>query len=294
MALPSLRPGQVLVNVRACGLCRTDLYAIEGRIRTWHRRFIPGHEFSGVVTEVGPKVSDIAEGMRVVVNPIIPCGLCPVCEADEAHLCPEFRQMGVDLNGAFCEQVIVSAEQLYPIPDSLSFEEAAFAEPIAAALGVMNAKIELDARGAVMGTSRIARLTWRVLKACGFSQVCLLDNRQAEQLEAPGFDFVVETDMSTEIFNQMVRLIRPGGRIVLKSRQYQSFEITLRQIIPFQPVIHVVNYGPFQSAVDLLTSMELEVSDLIGDRLSFDEFQSAIEHGQLDEQLKTFLIPGSL
>ena len=295
--LRPLDPGEILIDVTALGLCRTDLYAINGEIETATNCFIPGHEFAGIVAKTSSEMyaskNEFEIGDRVVVNPVISCGACIDCESDKSHLCSQAQFMGVDLDGACCGQVIVSAANVFPIPAHLSCAEAAFAEPVAATLAILNANISPKQSGLIVGESRISILAQRVLSACGFANISILSLQKARTLSPSQFDFVIETDATTEVIAEMARLVRPRGTLILKSRQHRPLEIQLLNFIRKEPTISAVNYGPFPLAVQLLAEGKVKVDDLIGQNFPLSEFELAFKAASAYESKKIFLIPGS-
>lgn len=279
---------QVLVEVSDVGLCRTDLYAIDGKIPVYDPFFVPGHEFSGKVVAIGSAVSPKWIGRMVAVNPVVPCWHCEDCENQTSHLCCDTKMMGIDVEGA-CRQVVsVDVRQVYAV-GNLDPKEAVFAEPVAATLGIVNANIETDQQGLILGQGRIAELARRVLSAKGFANLSVLNAIEAKRIAASSFDFVVETGVDTSLFCEMVRLAKPRGVLVLKSRQVTPFEVTIRDLVNKQPVIDVVNYGCFEEAVRLLVSREVEVNDLIGPTFAFREVEEAVARANNDEASKIFL-----
>ena len=263
---------EVAIRVRAVGICRTDLYVMDGTIPA-QRPVIPGHEFAGVVVETGSHVKRLKRGDRVAVNPIIPCGECGFCRADNRADCQHTSMLGVDRDGACCSVAIVPGRAAFLVPDSLSFEEAAFAEPVAACLAVTRSGIERTQVGLIVGENRIARLTERILLAHGFSDVSICAPEGLADVSDCEFDFAIETHATTEVLSQLIRVIRPRGRIVLKSRQYRPVELTLRDLLPKEPVLQAVNYGRFDEAVALLVDRRVDVSDLIGQRFAFSDLR---------------------
>ena len=282
---------EVVVEVRAVGLCRTDLYVISGEIPS-KNHIIPGHEFSGVVIETGCQVSQVTIGQRVVVDPIIPCEACGPCRHGRYHECCDLGFLGLDSDGALAERVAVRACAVTPIPDDLDWTEAAFAEPVAAVLGVLKAGIRPDQVGLIFGDNRIAELVHRVLIIEGFScvQCCTLD--QAREIPTESFDFIVETGLSIESFSEMIRMLRHRGRILLKSRQHVPVPIVLRDVLPKEPIIEAVHYGRFDEAVRLLGDRRLAVDDLIGRVFDIEQWELALNTAKLDEQRKTFVTFG--
>ena len=289
---PVVGKTQVLIEVRAIGLCRTDFYAISGAIKTKPGALIPGHEFSGVVVQTGDDVHDVSVGHHVVVNPVIPCGKCDDCQKDQAHCCAKTNFMGVDLDGACRDHVVVNASACHQVPEHISFEVAAFAEPVAATTSIFKANISSAEKGLLIGDSRIAKLANRVLQAHGFDQIQSASLEEASQLESDQYDFVIEADVSTKVVQEMVRLIRPRGKLVLKSRQHHPIKWVLREMVLKEPTVQMVNYGRFDQAVDLIVSGRVRVDDLVGRKFPMKQFTTALKYASASEKRKTFLIPG--
>ncbi|RLA86228.1 MAG: alcohol dehydrogenase [Deltaproteobacteria bacterium] len=125
LPIPEPGPGEVLVEVLACGICRTELDEIEGR-RKPRLPVIPGHEVVGRVVKLGPGVSRLREGDRVGVGWIYSaCGKCRFCEAGEENLCEEFRGTGCDEDGGYAEYMVVREDFAFPIPSRFGDLEAA-------------------------------------------------------------------------------------------------------------------------------------------------------------------------
>ena len=106
---PPLPAGHVRVAVAASGLCHTDIAVLRGDYGTGALPLIPGHEFTGIVTEAAPDVTDPAPGTRVVIDPNLPCGACRACLRGDGNLCPDLRAYGVTSDGGFAHQAIVAA-----------------------------------------------------------------------------------------------------------------------------------------------------------------------------------------
>lgn len=288
LPLSPMTARDVLIQVRAVGICRTDLYAVSGEIPTRQRSFVPGHEFAGVVATVGNAVTNVAVGMPVAVNPLRSCERCRDCQHGRFHECVSAELMGVDFDGACADYVAVPASAVHQIPEDLSFEAASFAEPVAAVLGVLKAGINSDHEGLIVGNNRISELTRRVLAAEGFRQVQMATLAESDDLPASRFDFVIETQATSEMLRAVIRLVRPRGTVILKSRQHQPVSLTLRDIIPKEPILRVVNYGPFDDAVRLLATGSVVVDDLVGERFSLARHSEAFAQAARCESRKTF------
>lgn len=290
--LPSMDNDSVLLAVEAIGLCRTDLYAARGEIPTRSGRLVLGHEFAGCALEVGRNVQHVSAGQRVAVNPLIPCGSCVSCSRRLIHQCQRTQFMGVDCDGACSTQLIVPGHLAHTVPVDLSAEETAFAEPVAATLAVLKAEIHPRQSGIVVGEGRIAALTCKVLASAGFPQIVAASFDELDSLPSDRFDFAIETAASSQLIRQLIRVIRPRGRIVLKSRQFQSISLCVRDFIGKEPIFETVHYGPFDEAVRMLSERRIDVSDLVGSRYPLAEFSAAFAKAERSEFRKTFLIPG--
>ncbi|MDH5741124.1 MAG: zinc-dependent alcohol dehydrogenase family protein [Nitrospira sp.] len=123
---PTPQPGQVLVKIHVCGVCRTDLHVIEGELPDPALPLIPGHQAVGTVTQVGPEVSEIKEGDRVGIAWLQgTCGRCEFCTGGRENLCLQAQFTGYQVNGGYAEYAVVPARFAYPIPPIFSDDEAA-------------------------------------------------------------------------------------------------------------------------------------------------------------------------
>lgn len=122
---PEPAPGEVVIRTRSAGICRTDLKIIGGAIPTVETPVIPGHELAGEVVAIGPGVAGVDEGDRVCVGLDITCGICHYCRRGELDHCMNLRRLGLEVDGALAEKVVVPAVNLIPIPDVVTFAQAA-------------------------------------------------------------------------------------------------------------------------------------------------------------------------
>src|SRR4051812_40821737 len=127
---PEFGPKDVVVKVGACGICGTDIHIIDGEFPPTKYPIIPGHEFGGTVVAVGEDVTGVKVGDRVGVDPTLNCGECYFCQRGMGNLCERWNAVGVTTTGGFAECVAVPERTVYPLPDGLSFAEAALVEPV--------------------------------------------------------------------------------------------------------------------------------------------------------------------
>jgi threonine dehydrogenase-like Zn-dependent dehydrogenase len=177
--------------------------------------------------------------------------------------------LGVDVDGAFAELLVVPETTVHRVPPDLPLRRAAYVEPIAAALAVTCAPIRTDRTGAVLGSGRIADLTVRVMRALGFSLV----DADASGTLAP-LDYVVEACGTDDSLDLALRLVRPGGVIVLKSRPPQRVALDVARAVRNDVTLCAVSYGPWDVAVRL--ARELPIDDLLGDIYPLERFDAAL------------------
>jgi threonine dehydrogenase-like Zn-dependent dehydrogenase len=247
----------VLIKVAIAGLCRTDLYAAQGKMTT-KESVILGHEFSGTVEKVGEDVKHIKIGDRVGIMPILksPSG---------------YRMLGIEEDGAFADYVLIPADLAYLVPEQISFQEAAFLEPIAAALAVLKTPIKPEHKGLIYGDNRIAELTSRILSIYGFTNIELCDEQNDQLLIDNSYDFIIETTPTEKALDTIARCVKPKGLIVLKSRPFHSVPLLFKTIVQKEIQLVGAHYGDFQLGIDLLANNKLYVKDLFGSIYSFEE-----------------------
>ena len=178
--VPMPGPGQVLVRLRAVGICGSDVhYYAEGRIgnAAVSYPFILGHEPAGEIAALGEGVEGLAVGTRVALEPAYSCGVCPACRQGRPNCCPSVQFLGTPPTaGVFEEYHLFLAGQCAVLPDEISFEAAAALEPMAVALHAVNlARPMLGVRVAVMGGGPVGMLTVMAARLAGASFVALTE-----------------------------------------------------------------------------------------------------------------------
>ncbi|HEY0228481.1 MAG TPA: hypothetical protein VGC05_19270, partial [Mycobacterium sp.] len=179
---------------------------------------------------------------------------------------------------------------VHHLPQQLSFKEGAYSEPVCASLAVLKASIQPEQRGLIHGENRIAELTKRVLSTAGFRAV---ETRGADlllPLETDAYDFVIETQPSLRAFDEMIRAVRPGGRIILKSRPAAPVAIDLAAAVRKEVVFESVSYGTFPKSLEFL--IRNDIGDLLGETHPLDDFLDVFATDRAGENLKIFLLPG--
>ncbi len=238
--VPAPGPGEVLVRVRACGICGSDVNALHAEAAEMSLGTILGHEATGEVEAVGEGVSGYSGGERVVIEPLLTCGKCSFCASGRDSICPSLRILGVHADGAFAEYVVVPARRLYRIPDALDFRTASLTEPISVAVhGLRAGDFRPGMRVLVLGAGIIglaavaAARAWganevllavryphqaKLGAACGAARVLMEDQSTAGALDALGKEkpiaLVVDTVGHAETLAAAAAAVEPGGAIV--------------------------------------------------------------------------------
>jgi len=297
--------GEALVRVRVSGICNTDLeiargYAgFEGTL---------GHEFVGVV-ERAPGAEGL-EGKRVVGEINAGCGRCALCAAGDPRHCPERTVLGiVGRDGAHAEFLRLPAANLLPVPDEVADERAVFAEPLAAACGILErARVEPGMSVAVVGDGKLGLLCAQALKVLTGARVVLV-GRHPSKLDIAGrrgvetvtaedlprsagraFDVAVEASGSPAGLRAALGLLRPRGTLVLKSTFHGATELDAAPVVVDEISIVGSRCGRFPPALDLLARDALDVDSLIHDEFplarGLDAMRRAAEPGVLKVLLR--------
>ena len=180
--IPQIADNEVLIHVKAVGICGSDVSYYYGHspldTKTGKGPLYLGHEASGVVAEVGSipaKMGLFKPGDRVVVNPVQQCNSCPACMRGEFNSCTHVEVIGVSVNGCLAEYVKVKYTHVYKIPDEVTFEDGALAEPLACAThGVKLLDIGLGQTAVVFGTGTIGLMQLQLCKAAGAGRVIMV------------------------------------------------------------------------------------------------------------------------
>lgn len=240
---PVLKEHEVLVAVKAAGICGSDIPRIY-RTGAYSFPLIPGHEFSGVVVKTGPHANPGWMGQRVGVSPLIPCQNCRPCQKKQYEMCRHYRYLGSRQNGGFAEFAAVPEKNLIKLPDSVSFQEAAMLEPMAVAVHSMR-RIAPSASDtvAVCGLGSIGLLLLLFLREAGMKNILAIGNKEfqkqtllklgfpeasycdsraqnadrwlADRTQGAGVDVFFECVGKNETFLQAISHTAPAGKIML-------------------------------------------------------------------------------
>jgi len=183
---PRPRDGEVLVRVKACAICGSDVHGLDDSSGRRHPPIVMGHEAAGIIEEAGGSVAEFKSGDRVVFNSTLYCGKCHYCRRGLQNMCVSGKVFGVScdsyrLQGAMAEYIVVPERILYRLPDAVSFEQAALVEPFSIALHAINsAEINLDDVAVVLGAGTIGILLIKLLRLSSVGKVIAVDIDEAK------------------------------------------------------------------------------------------------------------------
>lgn len=244
ISMPECKPGWVIVQVKAAGICSSDVPRVFTK-GTYHFPTVPGHEFSGIVHSVADDCNRHLVGKHVGVFPLIPCRNCKPCSDKHYEMCEHYDYIGSRRDGAFAEYVAVPVWNLIEIPDNMPFEVAAMLEPFSVALHAIKfGQVSAQDRVAIIGTGMIgiAAGLWAGMRNAGQVTIIGRSEQKRHMIEKFGleyqvlnesarneYDFVLEAVGTPASIESAINATRRGGRLVLMGNP--SGDILLHQNI---------------------------------------------------------------
>ena len=209
---PKTKPGEVLLRIRACGVCGSDIQRVWEK-GTYSFPTIPGHEFSGSVVEAGSEAERHLIGSKAAVFPLLPCMHCEACAIGEYAQCTDYNYFGSRCDGGFAEYISIPVWNLIPVPESLSYEEAAMAEPAAVALHALRrAGVKIGDSVAIFGAGPIGLMLASWAKLMGAQRAILIDIdvRKLEFARTMGFEDVINS-LTEDAVDAVMRITNGRG-----------------------------------------------------------------------------------
>jgi len=220
--VPAVGPEDVLVEVKACGICGADVHGMDGSTGRRIPPVIMGHEAAGVILQVGTEVSGWHEGDRVTFDSTIYCGRCHYCRQGLINLCDHRRVLGVSCedyrqDGALAEYVAVPQHILYRLPEGVTYAQAAMVEPVSIAVhAVRRTPVKLNDTALVVGAGTIGLLVIQALRAAGCGRIIAvdLDQRRLALARTLGAEAVFQVDEGSRQLPEIVAQVQAltGGR----------------------------------------------------------------------------------
>ncbi|MFK7767714.1 MAG: galactitol-1-phosphate 5-dehydrogenase [Mariniblastus sp.] len=324
---PKIESNELLIAVRACGICGSDVHGYDGSSGRRIPPLVMGHEAAGVVVEIGCDVAEFKTGERVTFDSMISCNDCDECSKGKFNLCQSRRVLGVSCEsyrqpGCFAEYVKVPKHIVYGIPDDLAFEHAAMVEPVSVAVHAVSLMdIEPGSTGVVIGTGMIGLLVVQALKVAGCTNVIAVDVDDfklglAKELGATaalnakscdvvdevmkltnnlGADVACEVVGRTEPLQTAVDCVRLGGQVGLIGNLQPMVELPLQKVVTreLKLVGSCGSSGEYPECIRLMASGEIQVAPLISEISSLDAGPKSFErlYGHEPELMKVVLQP---
>lgn len=297
MPVPVPSGGDVLVRVKVCGICGSDIHGMDGSSGRRIPPLIMGHEASGVIEAVGAGVRDWHVGDRVTFDSTVYCGECWYCRRGEINLCEQRRVLGVSTgeyrqHGAFAEYLAVPSRVLYKLPENLTFEQGAFVEPVSIAIhAVARTPLSLGCTAVVVGSGMIGLLVIQVLKAAGCAQVIAVDldparldmavelgaseglrsdqpgvlDKIRQRTGGRGADAAFEVVGITPTLRLAVDSVRKGGQVTLVGNIAPAAELPLQAVVTREITLNgsCTSRGEYGIGLDMISRGVVKVDPLI-------------------------------
>ena len=310
------KPGskECLVKVLACGICGTDRHIYHGEYPS-SKPVILGHEFGGVIEEVGPD-SKYKVGQVVSVDPNIVCGKCEDCRAERTAFCPDLTALGVNINGGLAQYVLTPDSQIYPVRNDLNPLHLAFIEPLACSIRGMDlAKLTGGEKVAILGGGVIGLLVVQLAKLAGASEIVLVTRQkfrrdvalkigatrvvdpQSEDVNTviTKMDVTFECAGSVETFKQSQNITRRGGSVIVLG--LTASDATL-EVNPFNIVVNELRIqGSFLNpltqarAAELVESGKLNLDILISKVVDLSGVKAILDAPPAEGDIKYIACP---
>jgi L-iditol 2-dehydrogenase len=294
---PKPEPDEVLIRVKACGICGSDVHGYDGSSGRRIPPIVMGHEAAGTVVATGSGVKDLREGDRITFDSTIWCGYCHFCRLGQVNLCDNRQVLGVSCGdyrrmGAFAEYVAVPRRLCYKLPDNLPFEKAAMIEAISVAVHAVSiTPIALNDTAIVVGAGMIGLLTLQAARLAGCGKIIVVDVDESrlrtsrevgathtilatssdvpaevkKLTEARGADVSFECVGSSSTVSSSIESVRKGGSTTLIGNISPKVELPLQSVVTRQIRVQgsCGSSGEYPACIDLLARGQVKVDPMI-------------------------------
>ena len=294
---PKVGPHDVLIQVKACGICGSDVHGYDGSTGRRIPPLIMGHEAAGVITRIGEMVRTFAPGDRVTFDSTVSCGECSFCLAGDVNLCDHRQVLGVSCgdysrDGAFAEYVAVPDHIVYSLPDHFPYAKAALIEAVSIAVHAAKiTQVKTGSTAVVIGAGMIGLLAVQAFRHYGCTKVFAVDLEQSKldvarslgaddtflatdpaliaRLNAAagegGIDIAVEAVGTQRSVSTAIDAVRRGGTVTLIGNLSPRVEIPLQAVVTRQLRLlgSCASAGEYKECIDLMQSGAVNVDPLL-------------------------------
>ncbi|GAB2573266.1 zinc-dependent alcohol dehydrogenase [Microlunatus antarcticus] len=310
--VPRSREGWVVIAPVGTGVCGTDLHLIDGDYP--HGRFpvVPGHEFAGHVTEVGPGVRGLAEGDYVGVNPNISCTVCVWCRRGAPNLCVDLLPVGVAVDGSCAEYVAVPSRTVVPLSASIEQRAAPLIEPFACVLHALERAPGWRGEEAVVfGAGSIGLMAVVLARAEGGAGVRVVEPNAArraaalalgaaeavgsvDELEREVFDLAVDASGHPAAIAQAIAALGPRGRLVQMGVASPSAAVALSPYEVFAKELSIIGSNSladrYAEAADRMVDLQDELVGMITATFRLEDYRSALAAAKSPDHIKVQVV----
>jgi len=307
---PSPGKGEILLKVERCGVCGSDPTIYRGLHPYAKKPLVMGHEFSGIIEELGENVTHLKKGMRVTVIPHVVCGKCKPCQTGTYNFCEELKCMGAEADGAHVNFVNVDAKMVLPIPETMTMDDAAMVEPACVAYhGAKRGEIKPEDVALVVGAGPIGIFAMQSCKVLGARKVIIadLDEWRLELAKKLGADGIINVAKETieqglerilgnakdvdvfydcvgekgKVFDEILKIARRGTRIVIIGVLQNEFNIPhLPDFVQHELRISgTTMYVPqdYKEMIDLMGKGKISTKGMITHYFSIEEITEVFD-----------------
>jgi len=326
MPEPEIKKDEVLIRVRACGVCASDFRNVKIRKSFYIKPpIILGHEIAGEIVKVGDEVNEFKEGERVVIAPGIGCGKCMYCLTGKDNLCKKRITIGANINGGFAEYIKLPKTYfrgIIPFTKDLTFEEAALTEPLSTCLhGMLRAGVKIEDIVVILGAGPIGLLHIQLAKILGAGRIIVCEAveeriKMAQNLGAETVNIKEEEPIkkieeltyrekadeviiavgSTEAINQGLKMVKDGGTVIIFGGVPEGATIQIDpNIIHYSEINVTGSYDAtlveFKKALKLISHKKVNTGMLISHILPLDRIMDAFNLMERRECIKVVVTP---
>jgi len=297
IARPEINPNDVLIQVKACGICGSDVHGMDGSTGRRLPPIVMGHEAAGIIAELGENVKNWKKDQRVTFDSTVSCGKCHFCRRGQINLCDNRRVLGVSCenyrcHGAFAEYIAVPQRILYRLPDGLGFKQATLVEPLSVAVhAVGRGSISLNDTAVVVGSGMVGLLVIQALRAGGCNRIIAVDIDQtrldlacklgadlglkSDDCSVPeevlkltgnlGADIAFEVVGINPTVKTAVAVLRKGGSLTLVGNLSPTVEWPLQAIVTREISVYgsCISCGEYPTCLEMMARGVINVDALI-------------------------------